>query len=507
MKNIISKIYKSIAYIAIIIMFFCINFFNISKNISQNSIHLIFLGILYATLIILINKFIINKLKSNHIKIIIGILLGVFLVLEILSVYYFRVQYNWDFRWVMDTAKQIADTGSIELTNLNYFKMFPNNIPILAMVTISMKIFFNNEIGAYILNIIAVWISAFLGVLVAYKTKGEKLAFNVILLMILCCPFYLDTPIIYSDTLSVMFPVLTLLFWILFKESKQKENIKKQYIYWILMTIFSVIAFLIKPVAAIVLIAIIIDTIFTDKKNLKFIIITIITFILMNSIYNSVVTKFFIRDVKHNDIVFPYTHWVMMGLNTPTDQGGTSIGWGGYSQEDSIMTETQPTYDEKVQNSIKVIKERLSDFGIKGYMEYLKNKFIYVWEDPTFYVLAQIGWDTLNKDSLPYKYILGEKSQQIFIPYTNIFYTMLILLITIEIIYDVIKHRNQDIRIMGISMVGIAIFLLIWEARSRYIYFLIPIFCILGANGIYELSQIKFKEIKNKINNKRSRLK
>ena len=41
----------------------------------------------------------------------------------------------------MDTAKQIADTGSIELTNLNYFKMFPNNIPILAMVTISMKIF------------------------------------------------------------------------------------------------------------------------------------------------------------------------------------------------------------------------------------------------------------------------------------------------------------------------------------------------------------------------------
>lgn len=507
MKNIISKIYKSIAYIAIILMFFCINFFNISKNISQNSVYILFLGIVYIALLIIINKFIIDKLKAKHIKIIIGILLCAFLVLEILSVYFFKVEYNWDFRWVMDTAKQISDTGSIELTNLNYFRMFPNNIPILGIVTIAMKIFFNNEIGAYVLNILTVWASAFLGVVIAYKTKGEKLAFNVILLMILCCPFYLNTPIIYTDTLSTIFPVLTLLLWILFKESKKKEKIKKQYIYWILMTISSVIGFLIKPVAAIVLIAIIIDTIVIDKKNIKFIIITIITFILINSTYNAIVTKFFIRDIKHNDIVFPYTHWVMMGLNTPEAEGGSSIGWGAYSQEDSIMTEGQPTYDEKVQNSMRVIKERLMNFGFKGYLGFLKNKFIYVWEDPTFYVPAKIGWGTLNKDSLPYKYILGEKSQQVFIPYTNIFYTMLILSITIEIIYDIIKNKNQDIRIMGISMVGIAIFLLIWEARSRYIYFLIPIFCILGANGIYELSQIKYKEIKNKINNKRSRLK
>lgn len=507
MKKIISKGYKSIAYIAIILMFIIINFFNISENISQKGLYILFLGIAYIALITIINKFIINKLKAKYIKIIVGILLCIFLILEILSVYYFRVEYNWDFKWVMDTAKQIADTGSMEPSNLNYFKIFPNNIPILGIVTISMKLFFNNEIGAYILNIIAVWIAAILGVIVAYKMKGEKLAFNTILLMILCLPFYLYSPIIYTDTLSAMFPVLTLLLWILFKESKQKGNRKKQYIYWTLMTISSVIAFLIKPVAAIVLIAIIIDSIFTNEKNLKFIIITCIIFILMNFGYNSIVTKFVIKDVKNNDIVYPYTHWVMMGLNKPKDQGGTSVGWGGYSYEDSVLTETQPTYDEKVQTNLNVIKERLLDFGFKGYMEFLKNKFIYVWEDPTFYVLAQIGWDTLNKDSLPYKYVIGEKSEQVFIPYTNIFYTMLIFLILIGIIYDILKDRNQNIRIMGISIVGIAMFLLIWEARSRYIYFLIPIFCIMGANGMYELSQIKFKEIKNKINNKRSRVK
>lgn len=504
MREVISKTYKYIAYIAILTVFCCINFFNISKHISSNNITILVWAIIYTAIIIGINRFIINKLKSKYIKIITGVLILIFLILEILSVYYFRVQYNWDFKWVMDTASQIADTGHIELTNLNYFKMFPNNIPILGMVTIAIKLFFNNQIGAYVLNIIAVWISAILGVLVAYKTKGEKLAFNVILLMTLLCPFYLYTPIIYTDTLSIMFPVLTLFLWILFKQNKQKENLKKQYIYWVLMTISSTIAFLIKPVAAIILISVIIDCIFTDKKFLKYIIISILTFILINSIYNSLVLKFFIKDVKQNNNVFPYTHWVMMGLNTPESEGGTSIGWGGYSQKDSIMTELQPTYNEKVQNSIKVIKERMINFGLSGYIRFLKNKFIYVWEDPTFYVLAQIGWDTLNKESIPYKYVLGEKSQQTFIPYTSVFYTMLMILIIIEFIYDIFKNKNQDIRIMGIAVVGIAIFLLLWEARSRYIYFLIPIFCILAANGIYELSQINIKKIK-KLTNKRSK--
>lgn len=493
MKKIISKGYKGIAYIAIIITFILVNFFNISETISKKGIYILLLGMVYMLIVIIINKFIINKLKANYIKVIIGILLFVFLILEILSVYYFRVEYNWDFKWIMDTAKQVVDIGCMEPSNLKYFKVFPNNIPILGIVIISMRLFFNNEIGAYILNIMAVWISAILGVIVAYKIKDEKLALNTILLMILCCPFYLYSPIIYTDTMAVMFPVLTLLLWILFKENKQKENRKKQYICWILMTICSIIAFWIKPVAAIILIAIIIDSIFTYGKNLKFIIITCIIFILMNLVYNNVITKFVIKDVKNNDIVYPYTHWVMMGLNKPKDQGGTSVGWGGYSYEDSVLTETQPTYDEKVQVNLKIIKERILDFGLKGYIEFLKNKFIYVWEDPTFYVLEQIGWGTLNTYSLPYKYVIGVKSEQVFIPYTSIYYTMLVFLILIGIIYDIRKAKDQNIRIIGISIVGIAIFLLIWEARSRYIYFLIPIFCIMAANGARALSQIKYK--------------
>ena len=48
------------------------------------------------------------------------------MILTILSVKYFRVEYNWDFKYIMETAKQLYETNSTE--NLYYYKMYPNNI-------------------------------------------------------------------------------------------------------------------------------------------------------------------------------------------------------------------------------------------------------------------------------------------------------------------------------------------------------------------------------------------
>lgn len=492
--KLIEKSYKVIAYVVAIILFILMNYFNITKQISNGTIHYILLGVFSVIVFVIVNKYMISKMKDRTIKIIISVLLLVFLLLEILSAIYFRVEYNWDFKWVMDTAKQVAQTGSITRDSLNYYKMFPNNIAAVGMVAVAMKVFFSQEIGAYVLNILFVFLAALLGVIAAYKMKGPKLALNVTLLMVLCSPFYLYTPIIYTDTLSVMFPVLTLLLWLLFKESKEKENKVKQYVYWTLMTIAAFIGFTLKPVAAIVLVAIIIDSILTHQKNLKFIILTVILFVGMNFIYNSVVYNVVLKDSKKNNIVHPYTHWIMMGLNKPESEGGTSIGWGAYSYEDSVLTEGQPTYDQKVETNLRVTKERLKDFGVGGYLDFLKNKFIYVWEDPTFYVFKKIGWGTIHKDTTLYQYVIGDKSGEFCIPYLEIFYTMLMLFIIIGAIGDIAKEKNREIRIMEISVIGIVMFLLIWEARSRYIYFLIPILCMLGAGGILQASEIQYKK-------------
>ena len=263
-SKIIEKGYKYIAYIAIIAMFLVININNVIRyNLKQNIFQLLFVAII-ITLFILLNKFVLKKTdKKNGIGIIIG-LLAVFLILEIVSVYYFKVERNWDFKWVMDTAEDIVNTGTTE--NMHYFQVFPNNIGALAIVTVSMFLTNGSEIGAYIINIIFVFLSAVFAVLSAYKLGGYKLSINTLLIMTLFCPIYLYTPIVYTDTFSIFIPVATLYVWLLSKETNTK---RKEYICWIILSILAVIGYTLKPVAMIVYVAIIIETLICNRKYIK----------------------------------------------------------------------------------------------------------------------------------------------------------------------------------------------------------------------------------------------
>ena len=134
-KKVLNKGYIVIATIAVISVLLLVNFFHIT---SGNVIKNIFFILLDVGIMFLANKFIINKLKSKTIKICIIVLLILFLLFEILTVVYFRVGYNWDFKWIMDSSRDIATTGTTE--NTFYFKMFPNNWGALMMTTAAMTI-------------------------------------------------------------------------------------------------------------------------------------------------------------------------------------------------------------------------------------------------------------------------------------------------------------------------------------------------------------------------------
>ena len=477
----LEKSYKIIAYIAIIFSLIMINFYHIFTEGALASIKNVFIIIIGLVSIILVNKYIIEKLKEKEIKILVIIIMTLFLVFEILSAYFFKVQYNWDFKWVMDSAKEIIVTGDTE--NLYYFKIFPNNLGALIIVTAAMKIFFGNEIGAYIINIIFILLAALFAVLSAKKIGGYKLALNTMILLFLTLPLYLYSPIIYTDTLSVAFPVITLYCWLVAKEQKEKSK-KKYLLAIILMTVFTAIGYFIKPVAAIVFVAIIIEEIFTNKKVLKNIAISLAIFLVCMVLFNKISEKVILKDARKNVHEYPLTHWIMMGLNTPESEGGTSIGYGAYSQKDSDYTATSGNYEEKKQANITKIKERLNNFGLKGYIKFIYKKWQYVWNDGTYYVLNIIGWDTINTKSIPYRIVLGDESnitKSIMKHFNNIVFFVILVGLAIDIKN---KEKSKEARVLGISIVGIGIFLTIWEARSRYIYFMIPVFCVLCAIGI-----------------------
>lgn len=406
-KEIISKSYKAIAYTLVILMLMLINWNNFvpEDGVIESLKAILFCGIILSVLVLL-NKFVIDKMNEKYLKILLIIGLIIFLILEIIPIVFLRVGYSWDFGTVMEAASDLAKTGTTD--KMYYFKIFPNNIGALIIVTLSMIIFLGNEIGAYVINVLFVFLAVLFGVLSANKIGGKKLAVNTILLLIMCSPLYLYTPIVYTDTLSICFPVIIFYIWLCIKDEK-KTNLKKFYFGWILLTVLACIAFAIKPVAAIIYVAIIIDNIFTEKKCFKEILLSIIVFILVISTYNYIAEKLIIREDKNNDLAYPYTHWVMMGLNKHMSEGGSSYGWGGYSEEDSIFTSSYSTYQEKKEANVEIIKERLNEFGISGYIKFLFKKFEYVWNDGSYLVGDKLSRKPINQEGVLYSYIVRRK--------------------------------------------------------------------------------------------------
>ena len=97
-EKIIKGTYKIIAYIAILFVTIYVTINNIFRSNYSGFSQIIFI-IFEFIMIFIFNKYILNKIieKKQKILLAIFIMIMIFLALEIISVIYFRVEYNWDF--------------------------------------------------------------------------------------------------------------------------------------------------------------------------------------------------------------------------------------------------------------------------------------------------------------------------------------------------------------------------------------------------------------------------
>ena len=70
------------------------------------------------------------------------------------------------------------------------------------------------------------------------------------------------------------------------------------------------------------------------------------------------------------------------------------------------------------------------------------------------------------------------------------------LLIQFSLIYAISK--NEEIDILKLSIIGIILFVLLFEGRSRYLINYIPVFIVTGTYGLEESFEL-IRKIKNRM--------
>lgn len=364
------------------------------------------------------------------------------------------------------------------------FSIFPNNVNITALMVIIFRLFvlfgLDGYQGVLVISALLVNIAGLFTLLSTYKvTNSLKCTIFSWVLFVILVALSPWITIPYSDTYSILFPIFA--FYLYISQKTEKKN----YLRWFLIGFLCLYGYTIKPTAIIVLIAIIIVESWKIISNfnrkglyrLLFSLIMIISAILPIHLINTASKNLIGIELDSNQ-AFSFYHFAMMGLNSDSH--------GVYSENDTIFSMSYDNVEDRNAANVKVIKERLTDFGVLGYLKFLGKKALVNFSDGSFAwsVEGNFYQEVPNRD--------GELA--LFLK--NLYYrsgTYHIYLLTIEqlswfvilILLPAIslseKRFDPKKVIVMLAIIGITTFVMLFEARARYLYSFTPFF-IMGAS-------------------------
>ena len=485
-------IYYSILMYNIIIIDKTVEYSGKRNMLVNNSIIVIIVIIGLVLLSFLLAKYrkeiaIFLEKYYKHILICSGIIVFALQQVFINKSYYLQ---GWDAGTLVNAARSIAYSNSIEGDwYIMYYSVYPNNFTLAYIFSVLIKI--GNKLqlsdNTVLLYYISGWCTMYSGILAVMSIKKwTKSSCASILAWILLIPMVVLSPWVlvpYSDTYVMPFIITCFFSFIKLKEKKIS------YLWWIIMIGSAMFGYLIKPTAIIVLIAITIVLIWNficNKKKqwkhciIKGVIVCIIAGIMLQ------VPNFISDSINFTPIEgkeFTMTHFAMMGLAESTG--------GGYNLDDVNYSKSFDTKKERQEGNIEVIKQRLKDYGIKGYTQFLLKKQLKIFNDGTFAWGGEGGFfSNVPKEGeeryseITHNTFFDLSKESSLLWQTSCQCLWISILIFMSGIFLFRKKFDDVGAVALLAILGISVFLLLFEARARYLFCYIPIFIIVGAVGL-----------------------
>ncbi|EKK20424.1 hypothetical protein [Fructilactobacillus florum] len=428
-------------------------------------------GLILAILALIIFKTRLWKLIKEHQNIFIAILIFLALVWQIVVIKSTSAPIGWD---VGSIHGSLFDPKSASI----YLSQNPNNTFLFFFQYLILK-YFNASptwLNVNFINLICFDLSLLINVFSVRLLKKDAVKPLIIIQAVLMFSF-IQIIVPYSDVMVLPFVSLIILGFAILK--KTKTNTAK--ISGLLtFSLASLTAYLMKPSAIIVTIAILIGF-FLQFLQIKFTKKNVLTYGLSLFIFLAIFiigVKSFNTFTYHNDFVIiqkdkgqPVNHFISMGIT----------GTGGWSAEQGRVTYTiLKTTRERSSYSNKIIKKRLKEQGIFGMIQFFIAKNYSNTSDGSF------GWyrgdGPYTDTSKPTKNLMQNiyyQNGKYYNDYKLIVQVLWILLLSLIILG--IGYLSEFSQILRLGALGGLTFLLIFEGgRSRYLIQFLPMFLMLA---------------------------
>ena len=406
---------------------------------------------------------------------------------------------GWDSgAYVIPAARLVSQHAEMAESINNYFSFYPNNLFLVNIYAFILKV--NQKIGVFygedqlmaivFCNCLISSMTCFLTYKVGKKITNASYAFVgylITLVLIAVSPWGV---ICYSDSFVLFIPVLILYVYV-----------SAIPVFWKTIGLFvcGYIGYSIKPQAVICLIAILIvcvlqiDKTTIRRKNVfrcfcgvavSALLITCMSYTL-DKVYEK---EGFILDPQKK---IGMTHFLMMGMNPDT--------LGVYNGEDVEISHECQTPQERTQKNLEVVRERLESFGVGGYFKLLSQKMLtnfndgtFAWgEEGSFYAVLKTDKNMAIAPRLKATFYNDGAHFWLYSGMVQIVWIIVLILCffkSISTVLDKDKMEKSD-RVICLSLIGIIVFELLFEARARYIYIYVPLFILYAISGLKQMKK------------------
>ena len=442
-------------------------------------------------------------------RIILFVVVGIMLAIELYIGWEMRIYRSHDLEKVGVNSDIYAKTGSFQELRERiaagkgddiYMARYPNNFAIMFFLALLYRVWYVmfGTIPLYapvVVNCFAIVGSVLFTALIAKQIWGRRKALFVLAMLFIFSPYYLYVPLYYTDTLSMPFGIIGLYLIVLAIKKDKSEKLKRFLLLFFAGAIL-LIGYKFKGNLAVILVAAIIYA-FAKCKLKEFACIALAlvlgfgSFMLMFKAGYSYLNLVSEESVELYE--YPYTHWVMMGLN----------GKGGYNKQDSLFTAQIEGKKNKQEANIEVIKERLSKHLEENTLiSHLTNKALWMWTDGTYTIPGHLK-TYVQRSWLHDIFLRNGKYYPYYFAYASAYQLLLAFLMMVSALKGIIKSKIDFTVLFKLIVFGIFIFLLIWEGRSRYLFNLTPVFILVSADGIFWITD-GAKALINKIRKKKA---
>lgn len=424
-----------------------------------------------------------NVLDRHYSKILITFALVMFIV-EVIAGIMLRFTPAWDIGAIHNGAAEWVETGTFE----GYYKYFygcPNNIGPMAFLYVFFKAASLFGITDYyvvsvVITSIMCVLSMVLVSLICRRLADIKIAVLALAVLAVSAQYWFLGGAVYTDTMSMMFPVL--IFWLYLKSKEQTG--KRKICTYFLMGISAAVGSLNKFTVIIMVIAVTIDMCFNykPKEILKAAACIVGTIVVIMVSFNGYMYSKHLNDRDMKEAGHrPYTHWVMMGLR----------GDGRYNPEDFSFTDTTPP-EERTERVNEEVIRRIREHGVSGIFSLLVKKSAIDFGDGT-YGSADFYWLPPHNETKLHDWVLEDgKNYKKYSSYVSMVQLSLMLLMlfgAIMFVFNKNENRNKLFPLY-LAVFGVWIFLMCWETHRRYFVNFAPVIITCGIIGMNNVMNV-----------------